>query len=170
MPCGSLFGFWENETYSRAHDNCHMSTLQVGAWHKAIMDLAIKGNVMEITWNSKERNGLGKINNLRIRIESLLVKTRSLKIRTRSFRIKTRFSSADETTILNKCEKRISGEYSFMTRSFKGKDRSLPFCNGFSEILETHVHWKLYQDLILARQGSILVRQTALQVQSYDFS
>ena len=56
------------------------------------MDSAIKGNVNGITWNNKERNGLGKINNLRTRIELLLVKTRSLKFRIWSFRIKTRSS------------------------------------------------------------------------------
>ena len=49
------------------------------------MDLVIKGNINGITWNNKERSGLGKISNLKTRIESLLVKSRSLEIKTWSF-------------------------------------------------------------------------------------
>ena len=87
---------------------------------------------MEITWNSKERNGLEKISNSWTWIESLLVKTRSLEIRTWSCRISTRSSGTDETKISNKCEKK-----NFRRIFFQDSILYFPFCNGFSEILGT---------------------------------
>ena len=58
--------------------------------------------------------------------------------------------------------RRILREYSFKDRSFQGKDRSLPFCNGLSKILG------IYTPRILC-QGLILMRQTALHNESCDF-
>ena len=108
---------------------------------------------MEIIWDCKVEDGLGKINNSKI--------DPSIN--------KDRFLGVERTKISNQATRRISKKYSFKDRSFQGKDRSFPFYNDLSEILEIQTPKISCQGSILDVQGLILLRQTTLQNQSCNF-